>query len=306
MINLFNIPNHTIDTSKLGHLLHGEIVKEFEAAFAEYVGAGYACFANSASSLMYIALLGLNTTIKVPSIMPRVVPNVIINTKNKLEFYDDVEWVGGCYKLTDNVWDSAQEVSKNQYENTVSKINDTMIFSFYPTKPVSGCDGGMIVSDSEHIINYYRSMINNGSTVGESWDIKQSKIGYKMHGNSIQATIAYNNFKNLEKKNSILEEICLEYNDKLGFKNKSKHLYRVRVKDNKSVLKYLESRGIKCGIHYEACHLNPVFKDCVYQKNNLPKSELEEKQTLSIPFNENLTKLDLQKVIENVKRFTTV
>jgi len=306
MINLFNIPNHIIDTSKLGHLLHGEAVEKFETAFAEYVGASHACFANSASSLMYIALRSLNTTIRLPSIMPRVVPNVIINTKNRLEFYDDIDWVGGCYKLTDKIWDSAQEVSKNQYKNKATQMSDVMIFSFYPTKPVSSCDGGMIVSDSEYTIDYYRSMINNGSTVGQSWDIEQSRIGYKMHGNSIQATIAYNNFKNLEKKNSILEEICLEYNDKLGYSNKSKHLYRIRVKDNKSALEILKSKGINCGIHYQACHLNPIFRNCIYEKRSLPKSELEEKQTLSIPFHENLTKQDLNRVIENVKKIGTV
>jgi dTDP-4-amino-4,6-dideoxygalactose transaminase len=302
MINLFNIPNHKIDTLKLGHLLHGDVVKEFEEAFAEYVGANYACFANSASSLMFIALRNLNTTIKIPSIIPSVVPNVIINTKNKVSFYDNIDWVGNCYKLVDGIWDSAQEVSKNQYQKISSKISDVIIFSFYPTKPISGCDGGMIVSDSKYVIDHYRTMINNGSTVGQSWDIEQSKIGYKMHGNSIQATIAYENFKNLENKNRILEEICLRYNDEFGYNNTSRHLYRIRVKDNNAALNRLQLNGIKCGIHYKACHKKIIFRNCIYQKEPLLKSELEEKQTLSIPFHENLTTKDVDKVIENVKK----
>ena len=33
MITLFNINNYNIDTSKLGNILHGEIVEEFEQAF---------------------------------------------------------------------------------------------------------------------------------------------------------------------------------------------------------------------------------------------------------------------------------
>ena len=103
-----------------------------------------------------------------------------------------------------------------------------------------------------------------------------------------------------------MEEICLEYNDKLGYSNKSKHLYRIRVKDNKSALEILKSKGINCGIHYQACHLNPIFRNCIYERRSLPKSELEEKQTLSIPFHENLTKQDLNRVIENVKKIGTV
>lgn len=47
MINLFNIPNYTIDTSKLTSLLHDDIVNEFEENFAKYVGAKYAVSLNS-------------------------------------------------------------------------------------------------------------------------------------------------------------------------------------------------------------------------------------------------------------------
>ena len=32
-INLFNIPNQIIDTSKFNNLLHGDIVEEFESNF---------------------------------------------------------------------------------------------------------------------------------------------------------------------------------------------------------------------------------------------------------------------------------
>ena len=39
MINLFNIPNYNIDTSKFNHFIHGNIVEEFESNFRDYVGA---------------------------------------------------------------------------------------------------------------------------------------------------------------------------------------------------------------------------------------------------------------------------
>jgi dTDP-4-amino-4,6-dideoxygalactose transaminase len=80
MIELFNIPNHKIDTSKFSHLLHGNIVQEFEKNFAEYVGAKYACSANSASSLIYLALKSFSpTAVSLPSTIPVVVPNMVVN-----------------------------------------------------------------------------------------------------------------------------------------------------------------------------------------------------------------------------------
>lgn len=303
MINLFNIPSHQINTQNLKHLLCDPIVFKFECEFADYVGAKYACFANSASSLIFLSLLDLNKTIRIPSIMPPVVPNAILNSGNQLEFYDDTEWVGGMYKLHDGIWDSAQEVTRNQFK--IAKDNDVMIFSFYPTKPIGGCDGGMVVSNNRYIIENYRTMVNNGCTIGSSWNVEQKRVGYKMHGNSIQALIAYNNFKNLDQKNKILNEIRAEYNDKLNCANTSLHLYKIRVDNNKEFLQEMKYKGIQCGIHYGACHNNPIFRNR-HKSDALPKSELEEKQTISIPFHENLTNKDVDKVIKNVKKLRKI
>ena len=306
MINLFHIPQHTIDTSEFSHLLHDEIIEEFEQSFAEYVGAKYACFANSASSLIYLALKSLKTTVKIPSIMPPVVPNVIINSGNKIEFYDDIDWVGDMYQLHDGIWDSAQRVARNQYSKFSNCDTDTMIFSFYPTKPVGGCDGGMIVSDNKYTIDKYRAMVLNGAKPSEnSWEREQIMFGYKMHGNSIQATIAYKNLKKLDKKNSILEEIRLVFNESLGYNNKSNHLYRIRVKDNSRFIKEMKQAGIQCGIHYKAFHKNNLLKNITEYKE-MPNSELEEKQTVSIPFHEKLTKENVEYIIKHVEKFRDI
>jgi len=312
MIKLFNINNYQIDTAKLGNLLHGEIVEEFEQAFAEYVGAKYACFANSASSLIYLSLNGLNSdpntpnsTIKIPSIIPLVVPNVIINSGNNIEFYDDIDWVGNAYKLHDGIWDSAQQVSRNQYKQ-MAQGDDVMIFSFYPTKPVGSCDGGMVVSDNKEKIDHYRTMVLNGTRMNEdNWNREHVKMGHKMHGSSIQAHIANENLKKLDEKNSILEEIRLNYNDALGYNNTSNHLYRIRVKDNKSFLKKMRKQGIQCGIHYAAFHKNPLTHHCHFylryrNRNALEKSELEEQQTVSIPFHEKLKSKEIKYIIDRI------
>jgi len=303
MIQLFNINNYQIDTSELGNILHGEIVEEFEQAFAEYVGAKYACFANSASSLLYLSLKKLNTTVKIPSVMPPVVPNVIINSGNKIEFYDDIDWVGDMYQLHAGIWDSAQRVARNQYSKFSNCDTDTMIFSFYPTKPVGSCDGGMIVSNNEYTIERFKAMVLNGTKASRNaWEREQIMLGYKMHGNSIQAKIAHENLKKLDKKNSILEEIRLVFNESLGYNNKSNHLYRIRVKDNSKFIKQMKGVGVQCGIHYKAFHKNHLLKNIVEYKE-MPKSELEEKQTVSIPFHERLTKMDINYIIDNIRKF---
>ena len=82
MIPLFHINQYIIDTSKFSHMLHG-LEQELEGRFAEYVGAKYACAANSATSLITLAVSRYmprsTCQVHLPSIIPCVVPNAVLN-----------------------------------------------------------------------------------------------------------------------------------------------------------------------------------------------------------------------------------
>lgn len=306
MVDLFDIPHHIVDTSKFSHMLHGDVVSELEKSFAKYVGAKYACTANSASSLIFLALQRFPKPqlVQIPSTMPVVVPNAVAGAGHKIMFYNDIDWVGGYYHLHDDIFDSAQEVTRNQFAE-LGKDDALMIFSFYPTKPVSGCDGGIVVSNNKSKIEELRTLTMNGtSSKGSSWTRTQSVVGYKMHCTSIQAYIANENLKKLDEKNSRLDEIKSAYNEALGYNNTSRHLYRVRVRDNKSFLQTMQANGIRCGIHYEHCHGKPAFINFEAQVANLEPSERESIRTISLPFHSKLTDNEIDKVIYYVKKVT--
>ena len=57
-----------------------------------------------------------------------------------------------------------------------------------------------------------------------------------MHWTSPQAFIANENLKKLDEKNSRLDEIRSVYNDAFGYNNTSRHLYRIRVRQNNSFI----------------------------------------------------------------------
>lgn len=303
MIQLFNIPKYKIDTSDFSNLLHDKVVVDFEKNFANYVGAKYSVGVNSATSGIFLMLLNVgNKNVRVPSIIPPVVPNAVLHAGCNVEFYDDIDWVGDSYLLheTDNykIIDSAQKVEENQFKKEANP-NDLMIFSFYPTKPIGSSDGGIIVSDDYDKIEYIRELTMNGMTYADNnWERTQKSIGYKMYLNSIQAYICNENFKKLEKKNKKIGEIRDLYNYSFNLKNTSNHLYRIRVEDNKGFISDAKENGIVCGIHYEAAHLNPVFNSTNLK---LEKSEIESKTTVSIPLHENLSKEDVEKIINYAK-----
>ena len=304
MIKLFNIPNQTIKTECFSSMLHDKNVSQLEKEISGFVGAKYGLALNSATSAIFLSLLNLNTTVTIPSIIPPVVANAILTSGNQLKFKDDTEWVGHAYELYSSesfkIIDSAQQIEEGQFAKSCNP-QDLMIFSFYPTKPISGCDGGMIVSDDYDKISHIRTMSLNGMTFShDNWNRKIKNVGYKMYMNSIQANIIINNFKEYNNKIEKLDAIREFYNDKFNMQQTSRHLYRINVKDNLKFMQYMRDNGVSCGIHYDALHMNTI-----YQNENiiLPKSELESRTKISIPYHEKLTLSDLQKIMELINNY---
>ena len=299
MINLFNINNYQINTSDYSNFLHDKKVTEFEEKIAEFVGAKYAVSFNSATSAIFLLLLGKNITVKVPSIIPPVVINAIITSGNKYDFYDDTKWVGNSYILHTfedyKVVDSAQKLEKDQFKKECNP-EDLMIFSFYPTKPIGSCDGGMIVSDDLNKILHLKEMALNGMSFSENnWDRKIKFPGYKMYMNSIQCDIAIKNFEKYESKLERLSYIRDYYNKNLGLNNVSSHLYRINTNNRDLLINKLKENKIQSGIHYTSLHNHNVYK---INDNTLPNSENESLTTLSIPFHEKLTNTDIENIIK--------
>jgi len=305
MIQLFNINHHTIDTSEFSNLLHDDVVIKFERIIAQYVGAKYACSVNSATSAIFLSLLNKNVTVDLPSMIPPVVANAIITSGNKINFIDDVDWVGHSYRLYQfddyKVVDSAQKLEKNQFQKECNP-QDLMIFSFYPTKPLGGSDGGMIVTDDYKKYKWFKEAVLNGMTYAENnWERGISFPGYKMYMNSIQAEILMNNFVKFEKKMGVLNTLVNIYNKELGYNNSSQHLYRIEVVYNKKFLEKMNKAGIICGIHYPALHLNSIYNGG--KKLDCPMSKKLEHRTVSLPMNEKLTFFELEYVIDKVKEY---
>jgi hypothetical protein len=303
---MFNIPGHVIDTAKLGNMLHGPSVTDLEETFAQYVGAKYACSFNSATSAIFLIFKNKGLTVHVPSMIPPVVVNALLTTGNTVKFTDNVDWVGNSYVLykfpTYKVVDSAQRLEQNQFHEC--NDNDLMIFSFYPTKPLGGCDGGMVVTNDYEKYKKMKELTMNGMKYTEnSWDRNIVFPGYKMYMNSVQAEIILKNFDNFERKMEVLGNLVGTYNDSLGYDNFSRHLYRIEVDDNSAFIEYMKSHDIMCGIHYQGLHLHPVYKHLTVRRLRYDATERTMNRTVSLPMNEMLSDSDVAHIIQKVKEY---
>jgi dTDP-4-amino-4,6-dideoxygalactose transaminase len=311
MIRLFNVPSHKIDTAKFSNLLHDSIVSEFENNLANYVGASYCVTFNSATSAIFLLMSWLKRyvdrysyNLMIPSVIPPVVPNAIINAGVEFKFIDNPGWVGYAYKMNEepilgymNIIDSAHKIYHNQYK-IEGGGGAVIIYSFYPTKPISGCDGGAMVSDNEDFINQMRLLSKNG--LHNKYPIE---VGHKMYMNSIQAYIANENLKTLGCKKRRLDEIRKAYNS--GIKNvmvaSSDHLFVISIDNEEQRNLFMLNKDIEFGFHYPALHNHKLYSEYKYD-DNYELSVIWNNTCVSIPFHEALTDEEIETVIKFVNQ----
>ncbi|TXT66081.1 MAG: hypothetical protein BAJALOKI3v1_50081 [Promethearchaeota archaeon] len=271
-IDLFKVNNYSLTPMTYDHLLHGSVVKEFEQKIASFVGAKYAVALNSATSAIFLSMKILSPdTAIIPSMIPPVVPNAIRNAGCNVIFnINDINWVGGPYRIKFTgrneqfrLIDSAQHISKNQYISSYNSSKDdvAIVYSFYPTKPIGGIDGGIIVSDNKGFIDKVRMMAYNGMDHSDnSWDREPIDYGWKMYMSSTQADFALRSFYDFKHNIVKLDYIRQLYNKLFRINNYSYHLYRIRVYNNIDFIKYANKNQITCGIHYKYCHKQNIYK----------------------------------------------
>jgi len=320
MIKLFSTPRSVIDLSNYDNLLHGSPVRQFEERVADYVGARYACSFNSASSAIFLIMRMMvenwphlaKEEIEIPATIPPVVPNMILNAGIPIRLIDNYEWIGGSYLLANflsfGVIDSAQAISKRVFGD--AEPDDLMIFSFYPTKPVGGIDGGMVVSNDRDKIEHLRTMSMNGaSSSTDSWERTPQILGWKMYMNSVQAQVANESLTLLDDKITKLDRTRRQFDrafDQASIRHPAiprstaggHHLYRIYVANNHHFVQQAQEAEIICGIHYHSLHRHPLYGRYATNSNGYGPSSYEHRHTASIPFHAGLTDIETQKVID--------
>ena len=335
-INLFAVKRPIIDTSLFTNVLHDPIVTEVENRFAKLVGAKYAVSANSASMLIYIYFKHVVDTPTPRVLLPGCYPPVVVsyllhaNAKVTLDWQMPDTWVGNEHKLYVHphegftLIDSAQAIGANVYSRSLNRSGfpeDCMLFSFYPTKPCGGLDGGMLVTDSKEVADEVRRYINYGHAVSgaqDSWSKEWDVPGYKAYMSATQALAINLRLDSLEQELKRLDVIRFKYQDSLLYSKikvhpgsfSSNHLFRVKTNIPKCSISMfreeLRAKGIPTGIHY-----NPLTTVLSYEfltkintgDQNLLRRKFPTDKTewISIPFHSELADSEVDYILRTMK-----
>jgi len=313
-INLFHSQTRNIKLGYDENRLHGGAVTEFEEVFkkvmCEAVADRVHAVSFSSASMAIQCSLPSSGIANVPALIPPVVPIHASRAGLSMRWVDNPDWVGTQYTLYNergiNIIDSAQTAYRGHAVdcNITGSGTRIIIYSFYPTKPVGGIDGGMVLTNDREVADYLRIMTMNGTVFEEeSWNRETVCLGYKAYMSVAQAKVAWAELLDLDRKNEALARLNTTYYEDLGYRTESRHLYRIEVDPDArpETIQYLEDQGISTGIHYHALHNHRVLGRLAYD-SGCDKSAKAARKTLTLPFHSGLSKADTVHIIKHVKK----
>lgn len=207
--------------------------------------------------------------------------------------------------------DAAHAFGGTHVGKHLGTIGDCGVFSFYPTKNLASCDGGMVISKHKEVSEKIRLMASQGLTAS-AWDrYGNSKVkdyfvevqGMKGLMNDVTAAIALTQLRRWpklkEKRDAVWDLYESVYGPKIA--GHSHHLYTIRVRNRKELREELYSRGVGTGIHYNSLHLEPAYSEFVKKNQKFPMAEKIGSHTLTLPLSPTMTMDDGEYVIKSVK-----
>ena len=198
----------------------------------------------------------------------------------------------------------------------VGAFGDTAAFSFYSTKNmVVAGDGGMVTTNDEEIVEKISSLRDVGRDNDKPGVHRYA--GYTSRMNTINAAFGRMQLKYLDAWNQKRGEIAKKYMEELEDVGdiilppeqssqyiSAWHLFVIKTKHRNGLKKFLNKKGIQCGIHYQLpVHLQPPYLEMGYKKGIYPEAERWAKEVLSIPMHPRLKEEEIEYVVLNIRGF---
>ena len=237
--------------------------------------------------------------------------------------------------------DACQAIGGKYKGRNIGTLGDVACFSFFPTKNL-GCagDGGIIVTDNDDVATIARALRTHGSgengqkaynllnNINEEIDTVQNAddtvynplkyynylIGYNTRLDAIQAAILRVKLPYIDEWNAKRREIAKIYDESLKdtdlvtpFVDENNvpvyHMYILQSEEREAILGKLKENGVATGVYYPVpLHLQKVYKNLGYKEGDMPVAEYLSHRTFAIPVYPELTKEQVDYVIDSIKK----
>lgn len=223
--------------------------------------------------------------------------------------------------------DASHALPSHYQGKRVGTLSDMTVFSFYPTKPITTGEGGMVVTHSKQYFECMKIKSLHGidkdawkrtsAKEEKFWYYEITDLGYKYNMTDIAASLGLQQLKKLEKFFEKRNEIASFYQESLSSvegivlpdiasPGHSWHLYIIQVDHPRltrdSLIQRLLQKGIATGVHFIPLHLHPFYrKKYGFLPEDYPVATHCFQRIISLPIYTRLGPNEMQKIVSSVK-----
>lgn len=341
-----------------GRLSLGPKLTEFEQVTAEYIGLSHAIAVSSGTAGLHLALralkirpgdeiilpsftfiaaanailhqratpvfadidpitLNLDPTAVEQAITPRTRAILVVHTFGVPADMNALLAIAHRHCL--HVIEDACEAIGAEYQGKkIGALGDIAVFSFYPNKPITTGEGGIVVTQDADYAYTIKALRNQGRTESDNW-LEHSLLGYNYRLAEINCALGIEQLKRIESILSIRETIARKYCELLHqacpeietppvvLPNRSISWFAFIVRlpaglSREQVMSHLANLGIASRDYFPPIHKMPLYSP--YASAHLPITEELSQRTLALPFFNQLQDNEIRQVVRALSSYS--
>lgn len=356
--------DEVVDTLRSGWLTNGPKVQRFEEGFRRVTGASHAVALSSCTAGLHLALLAAgigpgDEVITTPLTFAATV-NVILHAGATPVLADIVEddynidpeqvarritprtkalipvhYAGQPCRMDELlalarghglrvIEDAAHALGASYRGQPIGALSDAAVFSFYPIKPITTGQGGMLTTDDAELADRVRLLSLHGlskhawNRYAEAGTPKYQVLapGFNYVMTDIQAAIGIHQLKRLEALQETRTHLAARYDRLLTDvpevvrpprRDDSVHcwhLYAIRLDverlriDRDQFIEELRRRGIGTSLHFIPLHLHAYYREHLgWRSGDYPVAEQVYEGLISLPLYTRMQDADVARVV---------
>ncbi|MHC4424830.1 MAG: DegT/DnrJ/EryC1/StrS family aminotransferase [Planctomycetota bacterium] len=338
----------------------GPKLAEFEQAFAGYIGTKRAVVVNSGTGGLFLCMLTLGiesgdevittpftfiasaTSIMMAGARPVFVDidpvslnidpaKIESRITDKTKAILPVEVFGNPAGL-DKVCEIAQKHNLPIIEDSCEALGSALngkkagtfgtmsVFAFYPNKQITTGEGGMILTDDDHLADTCVSLRNQGRGKGSGW-LGHERLGYNFRLSDINCALGIVQLSRIDEIKARRRQVARWYQEMLVDDDRlivpaepndsdvSWFVFVVRLTDGFTleqrdrILQQMTSQNIQVSNYFPPVHLQPfIAEQSGHKPGDFPVAESVSKSTIALPFHNHLTKDQIAIVCRTLKQ----
>lgn len=331
-----------------GSLTRGPVLEAFEREFAAYLGTKHAIAVTNGTSALHLSLLthGIGKGDKVITspftFISSANPILYVGAKPIFADIDPTTYNIDPEKLNEAIDDKTKalivvhvfgiacnmkpiieicedknliliedacEALGTTYQGRKVGTYSTSCFSFYPNKPITTCEGGMLCTNDDQEAQYALALRNQGRST-EEW-LEHQWIGYNYRMSDVHAAVGLVQLRKLDtilemrKRNAEIYTSLLEgvsgVKTPVDSEGRTWFVYVAEFEERDKIAKKLNALGISCKPYFPPVHLQAPYRKLGFKEGDFPICEEISRRVLALPFYTNLTKKEIEYVVHNVK-----